>query len=60
MCILMYVSRCSELARVFVCVVAVFTCMGPHMSAQVAGLTETLPTFVAEILPLSHESPQHP
>lgn len=42
------------------CVVAVFTCMGSHMSAQVAGLAETLPALVAEILSLPHERPQHP
>lgn len=42
------------------CVVAVFTCMRSHMSAQVAGLAETLPALVAEILSLPHERPQHP
>lgn len=41
------------------CAVAPITCMGSHMSAQVAGLTETLPALVAEILSLPHEGPQH-
>lgn len=44
----------------FQCVMAVFTCMGSHMSSQVAGLAETLPTLIAEILSLPHERPQHP
>lgn len=35
-------------------------CMGSHMSPQVAGLTETLPTLIAEILSMPHERPQHP
>lgn len=35
-------------------------CMGSHMSSQVAGLAETLPTLIAEILSLPHERPQHP
>lgn len=30
------------------------TCVGPHVCAQVAGLTETLPALMAEILALSH------
>lgn len=41
------------------CLTAVFTCMGSHMSAQVAGLTETLPALMTEILSLPHERPQH-
>lgn len=35
-------------------------CMGPHVSAQVARLTETLAALMADILSLSHERPQHP
>lgn len=35
-------------------------CMGSHMSTQVAGLTETLPALVTEILSLPHQRPQHP
>lgn len=41
-------------------VAAVFTCVGPHVSAQVAGLAEALPALMAEILSLSHEGPQRP
>lgn len=54
-------ALCAALSVfVYYCVVAVFTCMGSHMSAQVAGLTETLPALMAEILSLAHERPQHP
>ena len=40
-------------------VTAVFTCMGSHMGAQVAGLIETLPALMTEIQSMPHERPQH-
>lgn len=40
--------------------VPVFTCMRSHVSSQVTGLAETLPTLVTEVLSVSHDGPQHP
>ena len=40
-------------------VTAVFTCMGSHVGAQVAGLIETLPALMTEIQSMPHERPQH-
>lgn len=46
--------------RACACTCVAFTCVGPHVRAQVAGLAETLPALVAKILSLAHERPQHP
>lgn len=58
---LKYVFTCRLSFFECVCVsVDVFTCMGSHMCTQVAGLTETLPALVAEILSLPHQRRHHP
>lgn len=35
-------------------------CVGPHVGAQVARLTEALAALVAEVLPLPRQRSQHP
>lgn len=54
--------KCTPLSLgcVSVCLTAAFTCVGSHVSAQVAGLTEVFPALVAEILPLPHQRAQYP